>query len=346
MSDLTDIDSMGSSQSSDTPAASGASTSSGAPLVEPESTNPRAIKEVITARRVTEGAGFVVRRPLGNDGFTCSPFLMLDHFGPVVYPPGEAVGAPDHPHRGQETISYLLAGSMDHQDSRGGKGHLDVGDVQWMTAGSGLIHSEMPSAEMMANGGTMEGFQIWVNLPAKHKMTRPKYQEIKARKIPTFTDEAAGVTVKVIAGRTRTVSARINTFTPIVYYDICLAGKGDHFTQHVPEDHTGFVYVYRGAGKFGTNGLAGKEGQLLSLDKGDSLRLENAGGQELKVLLLAGVPIHEPVVWEGPFVMNTRGEIQDAIRDYHRGKFGEIKGAKERHEQAKAALKKSGGPKY
>jgi len=283
------------------------------------------------------------------------PFLMLDHFGPVTYGPGEAVGAPDHPHRGFETVSYMLEGSMQHKDSKGNSGTLAQGDVQWMTAGSGIVHSEMPSDDIMEHGGSMEGFQLWVNLPKQHKMCKPRYQDVPSAKIPVATSEDGHTTVKVIAGESLGKKAVIDTKTPIMYLDIRIRNKAE-FIQPIPADFDGFLYVFRGEGVFGgTTSFdqdkpdkreSAKEGQLLQMNsKGDCIRIKSTTKKELAVLLIAGFPLGDPVARYGPFVMNTNDEIQRAFRDYQSGKMGGISGSEERMKQTKAALKKSNGPR-
>src|SRR5712671_6364898 len=180
----------------------------------------REVTKVTTAHRQSEGGGFIVRRPFpGAELDSVDPFLLLDEMGPVDYAPGEAVGAPDHPHRGFETVTYVLEGEMEHEDSAGHRGKLGPGDVQWMTAGAGVIHSEMPSRRIREEGGRVHGFQIWVNLPRKLKMTRPRYQEVPASRIPEATSKDGHATVRVIAGEALSVGAVIDTRTPIVYQD-------------------------------------------------------------------------------------------------------------------------------
>mmetsp|Transcript_14945 Transcript_14945/g.24616 ORF Transcript_14945/g.24616 Transcript_14945/m.24616 type:complete len:311 (+) Transcript_14945:130-1062(+) len=306
----------------------------------------RAAARVVTAKKTVEGGGFVVRRAVGGHELpTCDPFLMLDHMGPINYAPGEAVGAPDHPHRGQETISYLLAGEMEHKDSAGHSGVLSTGDVQWMTAGRGVIHSEMPSRKMYEHGGTMEGFQIWVNLPKSEKMCAPRYQDVPSSKIPVAVEQGGKVTVKVVAGEAFGKEGACQTKTPIMYLDFKLLPGAQAFSQPVPEDYEGFVYVYRGKAIFGEEGSSKtiSEGQLLVLGAGDALTIKSTPTDECGFLLLAGKPIKEKVVWRGPFVMNTEEEIQQAIKDYHDGKIGKIAGSEERYEQTRRAREKQGG---
>src|SRR5437660_9608399 len=208
----------------------------------------------VTAHRQREGAGFIVRRPFPTPGLdVADPFLLLDEMGPVDYRPGEAVGAPDHPHRGFETITYMLEGEFEHEDSAGHRGVLRSGDVQWMTARAGIVHSEMPSRQIREKGGRVHGFQIWVNLPARLKMTRPRYQELAAAGIPEVSTADGRARVRVIAGEALGVRAAIDTHTPIVYQDWSLESGADVSTA-VRADHNAMVYVFEGSLLVGDKG--------------------------------------------------------------------------------------------
>ena len=299
----------------------------------------RGIRKLITAHQQREGGGFVIRRPLGGEVRNLDPFLMLDHFGPVDYAPGEAIGAPDHPHRGFETVSYIVEGSSQHRDSAGNSGTLKSGWVQWMTAGSGVVHSEMPSDEMMQSGGRSEGFQLWVNLPAKDKMTPPRYQDTPEERIPVAQTDDGQVWVKVIAGEALGHKAVIETRSPMLYLDIRLQ-PGAVFTQPVAEDFNGFAYVWRGSGFLGQERRAAEMGQAGILDHGSKLRLEAGPEAELRVLLIAGTPLKEPIVQHGPFVMNTWEEIEQAFSDYRSGKLGAIEGSQERYAATQSSKQK------
>ncbi len=287
----------------------------------------RPITRVSTAHRQREGGGFIVRRPFPSRGIeSVDPFLMLDEMGPATYGPGEAKGAPDHPHRGFETVSYILEGEAEHEDSAGHRGKLGPGDVQWMTAGRGVVHSEMPSRVMREQGGTIHGFQIWVNLPARDKMMEPRYQEIPAARIPEGRTEDGRARVKVVAGEALGVRAVIETRTPITYHDWTLA-PGASVDVPLPEEMNACIYVFQGRARVGAEAREIEEGQLAVLGEGRSVRLacaEDAAG-EARFLLLAGVPLREPVAWYGPFVMNTQDEIEQAIVDYQAGRMGKIK---------------------
>jgi hypothetical protein len=284
----------------------------------------RPVQRVITAHQQREGGGFVVRRPFPTNGLLqADPFLMLDEMGPVTYAPGEAIGAPDHPHRGFETVSYILEGEAEHEDSAGHRGLIGPGDVQWMTAGRGVIHSEMPSAAMRAKGGRMHGFQIWVNLPARDKMMAPRYQEIPAARIPGATSPDGLARVRVVAGEALGARAVIETRTPIAYHDWTLS-PGAQLAVPLDPSFAAYVYVFGGAVEVSGKSLG--EGQLAVLGEGAAVQLAVSGKatQPARLLLLAGVPLREPVVSYGPFVMNTKEQIAQAIDDYRAGCFGEI----------------------
>jgi redox-sensitive bicupin YhaK (pirin superfamily) len=281
----------------------------------------RNVQRIIKAHRQTEGAGFVVRRPVPTAGVDLiDPFLLIDELGPIHYKPGEAIGAPDHPHRGFETVSYIVEGDLEHEDSAGHKGRLRSGDVQWMTAGAGIVHSEMPSKEMREKGGTVHGFQIWVNLPAALKLTRPRYQDVPAARIPTATTEDGLATVKVIAGEALGVKAVIETHTPIVFQDWKLQPGADASVTIGSEQQV-LAYVFEGAIEI--EGRVVRDGELAVLGKGETVRLRGSD-ENGRLLLLGGVPLREQVARYGPFVMNTEREIHEAIRDYQSGRMGEI----------------------
>jgi hypothetical protein len=280
----------------------------------------REVATIVTAHRQREGGGFVVRRPFPSAGLRhADPFLLLDEMGPVEYRPGEAVGAPDHPHRGFETVTYLLDGEMEHADSAGHRGRLGPGDVQWMTAGRGVVHSELPSAAMLQRGGRMHGFQIWVNLPARDKMTAPRYQEIPHAAIPEATTQDGRAAVRVVAGKALGTSAVIETTTPIFYLHWRFA-PGASVEVPVPADHAAYVYVFEGAVRVG--GREVTDGQLAVLGEGGAVRFD--ASEPAQALLLSGIPLREPVVQYGPFVMNSEREIMQAIEDYREGRLGEI----------------------
>src|SRR5215831_17117865 len=285
----------------------------------------REVEKVVTAHKQREGGGFIVRRPFPGLGMTAvDPFLLLDEMGPVEYGPGEAVGAPDHPHRGFETVTYVLEGEMEHEDSAGHRGSLRAGDVQWMTAGAGIIHAEMPSRALRERGGRVHGFQVWVNLPARLKLTTPRYQEIAAGAIPTAETADGRARVRVVAGEALGVRAVIDTHTPIVYQDWSVAPEGD-VTIGLAREHQALAYVFEGSVRIGERdgGGAVADGQMALLGAGDSVRLRGAPGGG-RLLLLAGVPLGEPIARYGPFVMNNDAELVAAFQDFQSGRMGEI----------------------
>lgn len=275
---------------------------------------------VVPARRFVEGGGFVVHRPFPVDGLSyVDPFLLVDEMGPATYGPGEAIGAPDHPHRGFETVTYMMQGAMQHQDSHGHRGEIRSGDVQWMTAGSGVIHSEMPADDIMASGGTMHGFQIWVNLPKEQKMAPPRYQEYAGNQLPTY--EKAGRWVRVIAGEADGRRSPIETTVPTTMLHVRLAANTTAAFAIAPGSNV-IVHTIAGSGgvlesNLMTHDVAIVEGAPAEIDL-------SAGPDGLEGLLLAGAPLHEPVARYGPFVMNTSEEVRRAFDDFHSGRFGEI----------------------
>ena len=287
----------------------------------------RSVANIVNATRALEGAGFVVNRPFPSQGLALfDPFLLLDEMGPMELGPGEAKGAPDHPHRGFETVTYMIAGKMEHRDSHGNAGQLGPGDVQWMTAGAGVVHSEMPATDFERQGGRMHGFQLWVNLPQRDKMIRPHYQEIPAAKIPTAASADGKVTVRVIAGEAMGVKAVINTRTPIIYLHWTIK-PGGSIVQPVPAEYNAFAYVFSGEGLMGRDQKPGVEHQMVMFaGDGDavSIAAPATASAPLEVLLIGGMPLREPVARYGPFVMNTKEEIIRAFEDYREGRMGEI----------------------
>jgi len=286
----------------------------------------RKVERVVAAHRQLEGGGFVVRRPFPTGGLDLvDPFLLLDEMGPADYGPGEAQGAPDHPHRGFETVTYMLEGQFEHEDSAGNKGTIAAGDVQWMTAGSGVVHSEMPSGPIRERGGRIHGFQVWVNLPARDKMMAPRYQEVPAARIPQAATPDGRARVRVMAGEALGVRAVIDTRTPIVYQDWTLE-PGAVVEQPLDSAHNAFVYVFQGRAEIGSDGQAVGDGQLAMLGPGSGVRLAVPAGAAgpARLMLLAGQPLREPVARYGPFVMNTEAEIRQALNDYRSGRFAQI----------------------
>ncbi len=275
------------------------------------------IARVVRGQAASDGAGVKLTRVIGGQVLPdLDPFLLLDEFG-TDRAEDYIAGFPEHPHRGFETVTYMLDGRMRHRDNHGNEGLLVPGSVQWMTAGRGLVHSEMPEQQK----GRMRGFQLWVNLPAKDKMTDPRYQEFAPERIPVATP-APGVTVKVIAGEVGEVRGPIEQpATSPLYLDIGLA-PGAAWDYALPSGHNAFAYVFEGAATLGQ----GEEARPLSahelgiLGGGDALKIE-AGQEGARLILVAGRPLREPVARHGPFVMNTRQELMQAFVDFQEGRF-------------------------
>jgi quercetin 2,3-dioxygenase len=288
-------------------------------------TQQRPVAKVVPTTRTVEGGGFVVRRPFPTARLDMvDPFLLLDHMGPSEYGPGEAVGAPDHPHRGFETVTYMLEGAFEHRDSTGGGGYLGPGDVQWMTAGAGVVHSELPAEPIRREGGRVHGLQLWVNLPRADKLAPPRYQEIKADEIPV-AEPAPGARVKVVAGDLFGVRGPVDTHSPIVYLHVTLE-PGTALDVPVPDGQRAMAYVISGTGKFGAAETVDEAHLVLFEGTEGAVPVAappDAAGP-LDVLVIAGVPLREPVARYGPFVMNTRDELVQAFDDYQSGAMGRI----------------------
>jgi len=273
----------------------------------------RRVERVLAGMPASDGAGVKLSRIIGRPGLEeLDPFLLLDEFRSEDG--ADYIGGfPDHPHRGFETVTYMLAGRMRHGDNQGNVGLLRPGSVQWMTAGRGIVHSEMPEQE----DGLLQGFQLWVNLPAKDKMTAPRYQDIDPELIPVV-EAAGGVSVKVLAGLVGKVKGVVDTgVTDPTYLDIALP-PGASFGQQLAEGHNAFVYVHDGAVVIGDRGL--QQGEIGILSKGGRVDLA-AASAPARALLIAGKPLGEPIVRHGPFVMNTPAEIRQAVEDFTAGRF-------------------------
>ncbi len=272
----------------------------------------RSITHIMPSQLTSDGAGVTLRRSIGSQTLPqLDPFLLLDNFG-TENPDDYIAGFPDHPHRGFETVTYMIKGKMRHRDNTGAEGLLESGSVQWMTAGRGIIHSEMPEQ----TEGEMSGFQLWVNLPAARKMCAPRYQDIPPEDVPTTTTQI-GAVVKVLAGSVEGINGPVQEIdVEPTYIDVLLAAGKSH-TQDTPAGHTVFVYVFEGSIEIEGQNVTTNELGILS--PGDSVHISSIDGG--RFILVAGKPFGEPIARYGPFVMNTEAEIQQAISDFQNGKF-------------------------
>jgi redox-sensitive bicupin YhaK (pirin superfamily) len=306
------------------------------PLLPQAGTDWRRVAKVVTAKRHLEGEGFQVRRPFpGIDLALADPFLLLDHMGAVEYAPGEAMGTPWHPHRGFETVTYIIDGAFQHQDTSGGGGLIADGATQWMTAASGIQHIEQPPPELVAKGGLFHGVQLWVNLPRAQKWLPPRYQDIKASDVKLLAADDGSSLVRVIAGSVAGYDGPGVTYTPINYLHATVA-PGARLALPWPRDFNALVYVLSGRGTVGVEEVGLDEGQLAVFagshhkGDGDGLVVRAADGQPQasangwEILILGGLPIREPVARYGPFVMNTREEIVQAFEDFQAGRMGTV----------------------
>jgi quercetin 2,3-dioxygenase len=297
------------------------------PRPDPALSKPRPVATVITAHRQVEGAGFSVRRPFpgGLSMVDSDPFLLLDHVGPQFTAPGEAKGAPWHPHRGFETVSYVLDGEIAHHDTNGGGGVIREGDTQWMTAGGGILHDELPTERMYRTGGPTHAVQLWVNLPPALKLTPPRYQAITKDALRLLTSDDGGALIRLIAGDLAGYTGPGVTHTPIAYAHATLAPGAQVSIPWNPA-FSAFIYALTGRGAAGAERRPIEGGQLVVFGPGDHVGVAAADRQSepLDVLLLGGLPIGAPIAHYGPFVMNTRQEIIEAIEDYEAGRLGII----------------------
>ncbi|GAB2995526.1 pirin family protein [Mycobacterium bourgelatii] len=283
----------------------------------------RPVRSITTGPKGYEGLGFpVVRAFAGVSAAALDPFIHMDQMGEVEYQPGEPRGTDWHPHRGFETVTYMIDGTFAHQDSHGGGGLITDGATQWMTAGSGILHIETPPVEMVNRGGIFHGIQLWVNLPKRDKIAQPRYQAIEGADVSLLASDDGGALVRVIAGEIGNHRGPGVTHTPITMAHATLE-SGARLNIPWRRDFNALVYVLSGAGSVGADGHPIKQGQLAVLGAGDRIDVV-AGGSTFDVLLLGGQPIREPVFHCGPFVMNTRAEIIQALEDYHSGKFGTL----------------------
>ncbi len=303
-------------------------------LVLPRVTEPgpqaeRPVVKVTTAPSGVEGEGFPVRRAFaGVDLMQLDPFVHMDQMGEVEYAPGEPKGTPWHPHRGFETVTYMIDGVFRHQDSNGGGGLITNGDTQWMTAGGGILHIEEPPEDLVASGGLFHGFQLWVNLPARLKLTQPRYQDIRAGQVALLTSPDGGALLRVIAGEIDGHAGPGITHTPITLVHATVS-PGAQVRIPWRADFNALGYVLAGAGSVGTEHRPVRTGQLAVFGPGESITVAadtrmDGPSPSLDILLLGGEPIREPVAAYGPFVMNTRAELVQAFEDYQAGRLGTI----------------------
>jgi redox-sensitive bicupin YhaK (pirin superfamily) len=298
---------------------------------DPAIIRQRPVRSITSAPRGFEGEGFPVRRAFaGVDLADLDPFVHLDQMGEVEYAPGEPKGTPWHPHRGFETVTYMIDGTFEHQDSNGGGGVITNGDTQWMTAGAGILHIEKPPEWLVASGGLFHGFQLWVNLPAAQKWAAPRYQDIRASEVGLISSPDGGALIRVIAGEVAGHSGPGSTYSPMTLLHVTLS-PGARLTLPWRTDYNALVYAMAGLGSVGADGRPIQTGQLAVLGTGNVLTVAAAAQREqenrspnLDLLILGGLPIREPVAWMGPFVMNTREEVIQAMADYQAGRLGTV----------------------
>ena len=278
----------------------------------------RPVDKIVEPQHVVEGAGVRLKRSIGTHSLDhLDPFLLLDNFG-SNNPDDYVAGFPLHPHRGIETVTYMLTGVVNHKDTLGNSGSIGAGDIQWMTAGGGIMHEEMPQARPEGNFG----FQLWVNLPARLKMSRPRYQDIRAGQIPEITADS-GARVKVIAGTAAGVAGPVTGIAADpVYLDVTVPAHSS-FSHEIERGHTAFSYLFEGQARFGIDSTEARDAEAVRLvvwGDGDYIKVDTSAS-EARFLLISGKPLNEPIARYGPFVMNTRAEIEQALRDLREGTF-------------------------
>jgi len=289
----------------------------------------RPVRAITTAPQGLEGEGFPVRRAFaGVDLAHLDPFIHMDQMGEVDYAPGEPKGTPWHPHRGFETVTYLMDGTFEHQDSNGGGGLITNGDTQWMTAGGGILHIEKPPESLVMTGGLFHGIQLWVNLPRAEKLVAPRYQDLRGSSVALLASADAGSLLRVIAGDVAGHAGPGSTYTPMTMVHATVSPAASLSLPWLPEFNA-LAYVLSGDGYAGPDRRPITTGQLVVFGPGDGLTVAAATGQDsrhagLEVLLLGGLPIREPVAWGGPFVMNTKLEVVQAFEDFQSGRLGTI----------------------
>jgi len=299
------------------------------PEPDPTVARMRPVRSLTTAPHGLEGEGFPVRRAFaGVDLGDLDPFVHLDQMGEVEYAPGEPKGTPWHPHRGFETVTYMIDGTFEHSDSNGGGGVITNGDTQWMTAGAGILHIEKPPESLVVSGGLFHGFQLWVNLPRAQKWAPPRYQDLRAREVAVASSPDGGALVRIIAGEVAGHKGPGSTYTRMTLVHATLS-PGARLSLAWRADYNALVYAMAGRGTVGAEGRPIGTGQLAVFGRGNALTLAALQIQEsrspnLDVLILGGRPIGEPVAWMGPFVMNTRQEVIQAFADYQAGRLGTI----------------------
>jgi redox-sensitive bicupin YhaK (pirin superfamily) len=299
------------------------------PEPDPLLARERSVKSVTRAPSGFEGEGFPVRRAFaGVDLAELDPFIHLDQMGEVEYAPGEPKGTPWHPHRGFETVTYMIDGILEHSDSNGGGGSITNGDTQWMTAGAGILHIETPPEHLVMSGGLFHGFQLWVNLPRSRKWADPRYQDLRADEVSLVASADGGALLRIIAGEVAGFTGPGSTYTPMTQVHATLS-PGAQLRLPWRADFNGLLYVLNGDGTVGSERRPIGMGQLAVYGPGSVLTVEASRVQEsrspnMDVLILGGLPIREPVAWMGPFVMNTREEVVQAFSDYQAGRLGSI----------------------
>lgn len=297
--------------------------------IDPQRSTLRGVRSITTAPRGFEGEGFPVRRAFAGVSLAdLDPFVHLDQMGEVEYAPGEPKGTPWHPHRGFETVTYMIDGVFEHRDSNGGGGVITNGDTQWMTAGAGILHIETPPEWLVTSGGLFHGLQLWVNLPSRNKMAPPRYQDIRAKSVSLLTSPDGGALLRVIAGEVDGHPGPGVTHTPISIVHATIQPGAEVDIPWRP-DFNALVYALSGSGHVGAERRPIQSGQLAVLGQGDVIRVGASRAQDsrtpsLDVYIMGGLPIREPVEHYGPFVMNTRAELVQAFEDYQAGRLGTI----------------------
>ena len=283
----------------------------------------RKVLEIKECMKTFEGDGIPVTRAFPIPGMReCDPFLLFDHFGPIHYEPGGATGVPAHPHCGFEAITYLLGGEVEHKDSWGGQAAIETGDIQWMTTGSGLVHSELVTEKFKKSGGIMQGLQIWINLPKKNKKVKPWYQHIKKNDIPIIK-ENGNLKIKVLVGEVKGTKSKVQTYSPVSIFDVQFSEPGK-IKFDIAKDQMIMVYIIEGELQFSTENKIASNGQMVYFDQSsDEIHLTSIS-EKASYLVLVGKPLNEPVIRHGPFITNTEGEMKQAMLDYQNGKMGKL----------------------